>query len=85
MLCVDFDERNLVVGLSMAVTGVTMTVASLVRGDEKVLIDAVSGEEDGGSSQTGEKSLEAVPSREGPCESPGLTVQLVSTANRTCC
>lgn len=61
----------------MAVTGVSMAVANLIRGDEEVLVDAVSGKQDGGSSQTREESLEAVPSRKGTCVSPCLTVQLL--------
>lgn len=34
----------------MAVTGVSVAVANVVRGDEEVLVDAVSSKQDGGSS-----------------------------------
>lgn len=69
----------------MAVTGVSVAVANVIRGDEKVLIDAVSGKKDGGSSQTGEQSLEAVPSRKGSCESPCLAAQLLERVTTTTC
>jgi hypothetical protein len=41
---------------------------------EKVLVDAVSGESDSGSTQTGQGALEAVPAGKCASVSPGLTV-----------
>jgi hypothetical protein len=69
----------------MAVTGVSVTMANLIRGDKKVLVDAVSGEKDGGSSQTREESLKAVPSRKGTCESPCLAVRLLERVTPILC
>lgn len=44
---------------------------------EKVLVEAVSGEGDGGGTQTGQGALEPVPSGEGADVSPGLTATLM--------
>lgn len=62
------------VALSVTVGSVAMSVA-VVLGEEEVLIEAVSGEEDGGSSQAGEQALEAVPSSEGAGVSPSLAAE----------
>lgn len=51
-----------------------MSVAVVLR-EEEVLIEAVSSEEDGGSSQAGEQALEAVPSSEGAGVSPSLATE----------
>lgn len=71
--CMIRQDSNLVT-LSVTVAGMAMTVA-VVLGKEEVFVDAISGEQNGGGSQTGEQSLEAVPSREGTGVSPSITVK----------
>jgi len=60
---------------SVTVTGMSVAVANVIGGNEKVLINTVAGKEDGGSSQTREKSLKPIPSREGSSISPCLTTR----------
>lgn len=65
-----FCNRHLFFTLSRRDLVVRLAVMFILH--EKVLVDAVSGESDGRSAQTGQGALESVPSGEGTSVSPCL-------------
>lgn len=68
--------------VGLAVVVVTVVVVIL---QEEVLVCAVGSEGDGGDTETGEKTLEAVPAAEGTGIAPGLTVQWLVSGCRSGC